>query len=100
MTMQYLSFATAAAASAQSSSDWAKVLGHPTISSNATKFLWAVLVHPTDGTALGQLSDETLATVMAKMTPAQQTARTAALMPASDPLVVATLAAIANQVRH
>ncbi len=92
----YLPFATAALAASKSQADWAqKILGHPTLSSSTTKAFWGFIVNPNDGTALGEFTDQVMAALTPKLTPAELTALNASLLPASDPIVVATLAAIA-----
>jgi hypothetical protein len=101
MSTRYLSFPTAAAAAAQSQADWAqKILGHPTLSTSATKALWGYIVNPNDGTALGVFADNVMTMLSPKLTPAELADLTAALLPATAPLVVATLAAIAAVTPH
>lgn len=94
MATQYLPFATAALAQSASQADWAqKILKHPTLSTAVTKAFWGWITNPNDGTAYGVFTDSLMTYVAAKYTPAQVTALQSALLPASDPGVVATLAA-------
>lgn len=96
MPTQYLPFATIALAATASQADWAqKILKHPTLSSAATKAFWGYIVNPDDGTALGVFADDVMAMCGQKYSAAQLTALQTALLPETDPTVVATLAAIA-----
>jgi len=95
MATQYLPFATAALAASASQADWAqKVLKHPTLASAVTKAFWGWMVNPNDGTAYGIFSDDVMAVCVKNYTSAQLSALQAALLPATDPGVAATLAAI------
>jgi len=93
MATRYVLLSTRTAAKAQSADWWTKVLGRAKIALDVTEFLAMVLVHPSNGTALVVVSDETYATVTPKLTPAQKTTLDASLLLATDPTVVAFLAA-------
>lgn len=96
MATQYLPFPTAALALAASQADWAqKILKHPTLSSAITKAFWGRIVNPDDGTAYGTFTDTVMAYCSTRYTAGQMNALQGALLPANDPGVVATLAAIA-----
>lgn len=96
MATQYLPFATAALAASASQADWAqKILKHPTLSSAVTKAFWTYIVNPNDGTALGVFTDDVMAICAQRYSAAQLSALQAALLPETDPTVIATLAALA-----
>ncbi len=85
MATRYIVFASLAAAQNASSADWAvRILGHPTISTAVTKFLWGIISNAA-GT-IGVITDNV---PLAGLSVTEQ----AALVDATNPTVAAVLAA-------
>jgi len=93
MATRYVLLNTKTAAKAQSADWWTKVLTRAKSPTDITTFLAMVLVHPVNGTALIVVSDEVYALVTPKLTAQEKTTLDASLLPATDPVVVAFLAA-------
>jgi len=96
MATQYYKFNSAAQAKAASESDWeTKILKRAKKPEDVTTALWGYIVNPNTGDAYGVVTDDLMAFIVARFTAQQVSALQSVLLPASDPGVVATLAAIA-----
>ena len=95
MATRYLILTGKQAAKAQSADWWNKVLGRLKLAIDVTEFLVRVIPHPTTDTALVVVDDASYALVTPKMTANEKNNLDANLLPATDPAVVAFLAAVA-----
>ena len=95
MATRYYPLSTKQAALAQDQDWWEKVLGRAKFPQDVTEFLFGILVHPVNGTALLVVDDNGYNMVAPRLTPQQKAAVDAALLPETDPVVVAMKAAIA-----
>jgi hypothetical protein len=95
--MRYFPLASKQLANAQSEEWWEAVLGRARLPQDGTRFLFATIVNPNDESQAYLVVDDVgYNMIHSKLTAQQQSFVDSKLLPASDPGVVATLAAIAE----
>lgn len=88
MPTQYIILNGKQAAKAQNASWWTSVLGRPKNAADVTVFLFMIVEHPTNDTALVYVTEPELTMLWPKLTQAQQNAFNSNVKQENDPAVV------------
>jgi hypothetical protein len=91
MATQYCLVPTSAEAFAKSKAHWERVLGRPAYPED-TQYLWGVMTNPDTDESMLVVQDIHYSQVWPQLTPEEQAAMDASLVPESDPRVQAIIA--------